>query len=69
MRHIRKDAPSAWALLAGVVTVVAVSAQAPLAFTVVESTIAGMRQAMEQGRVTSRELVRQSLTRLALKIG
>ncbi|MBF8301619.1 MAG: Amidase, partial [Acidobacteria bacterium] len=42
------------------------SAQAPPSFTVVEATIAGMRQAMEQGRTTSRELVQQSLTRIAL---
>jgi len=42
----------------------AVSAQRP-AFTVVEASIAGMRAAMEQRRVTSRELVQQSLTRIA----
>jgi len=34
-------------------------------FTVVEATIPEMRAAMEQGRVTSRELVRQYLTRIA----
>ena len=33
--------------------------------TVVEATMAGMRQAMEQRRITSRELVQQSLTRIA----
>jgi len=33
--------------------------------TVVEATISGMRTAMEQGRVTSRELVRQYLIRIA----
>jgi amidase len=46
----------------------ALSAQAPgpRAFTVVEATIAGMQQAMAEGRVTSRELVQQSLTRIAL---
>ena len=33
-------------------------------FTVVEATIAEMRTAMEQGRVTSRELVQQYLTRI-----
>src|SRR5215210_536855 len=33
-------------------------------FTVVEATIAEMRTAMEQGRVTSRELVRQYLVRI-----
>ena len=42
------------------------SAQSPPSFTVVEATIAAMRQAMEQGRTTSRELVQQSLTRIAL---
>jgi amidase len=35
-------------------------------FTVVEATIPEMRAAMEQGRVTSRELVVQSLTRIAM---
>src|SRR5438034_3991887 len=34
-------------------------------FTVVEATIPEMRTAMEQGRVTSRELVRQYLIRIA----
>ena len=34
-------------------------------FTVVEATIPEMRTAMEQGRVTSRELVQQYLTRIA----
>src|SRR2546422_10012536 len=34
-------------------------------FTVVEATIAEMRAAMEQGRLTSRELVRQYLIRVA----
>lgn len=38
---------------------------APQPFTVVETTIPEMRAAMEQGRVTSRELVVQSLTRIA----
>ena len=43
-------------------------ARAPAArkpFTVVEATIPEMRTAMEQGRVTSRELVQQYLTRIA----
>jgi amidase len=35
-------------------------------FTVVETSIADMRTAMEQGRVTSRELVTQYLTRIAM---
>src|SRR5438477_12915713 len=34
-------------------------------FTVVEATIPEMRAAMEQGRVTSHELVQQYLTRIA----
>src|SRR5262249_44970475 len=34
-------------------------------FTVVEATIPDMRTAMEQGRVTSRELVQQYLIRIA----
>src|SRR5258708_19674051 len=34
-------------------------------FSVVEATIPEMRAAMEQGRVTSRELVTQYLTRIA----
>src|SRR5688572_29063704 len=41
-------------------------AQSPPSFTVVEATIAEMRQAMERGQITSRELVQQSLTRIAL---
>ena len=39
-------------------------AQSP-SFTVVEASIAGMQQAMADGRVTSRELVQQSLVRMA----
>jgi amidase len=39
---------------------------APPPFSVIEATIADMRAAMEQGRVTSREIVQQSLTRIAL---
>jgi amidase len=35
-------------------------------FNVVEASIAEMQQAMADGRVTSRELVRQYLTRIAL---
>jgi amidase len=41
------------------------SAQAPR-FTVVEASISGMRLALQGHRVTSRELVLQSLTRIAL---
>ena len=58
--------------LAGAAVALTVSAQtrnaaAPAArkpFTVVEATIPGMRAALEQGRVTSRELVRQYLQRI-----
>src|SRR5436309_15765896 len=39
---------------------------AATAFSVVEATIPDMRAAMEQGRVTSRELVRQYLARIAM---
>src|SRR5438132_3352197 len=38
----------------------------PQPFTIVEATIPAMRTAMEQGRVTSREIVLQYLTRIAL---
>ena len=38
----------------------------PEPFYVVEASIADMREAMEQGRITSRELVQQYLTRIAL---
>ena len=41
-------------------------APAPPRFTVVEATIPDMRAAMEQGRVTSRDLVVESLTRIAM---
>ena len=41
-------------------------AQAPPSFSVVEATIASMQQAMKEGRVTSLELVRQSLVRIAM---
>ena len=55
----------------GIAAAVALSAQnkrgtAPaLPFTVVEASIPEMRQAMERGRVTSREIVLQSLARIA----
>jgi amidase len=49
---------------------VSAAAQTPVsrpgAFTVVEATIPDMQRAMSQRRVTSRDLVSQSLTRLAL---
>ena len=40
--------------------------KAPAPFTVVEATIPEMRSAMERGRTTSREIVLQSLVRIAL---
>ena len=52
--------------LAGILAVaVTAGAQAPR-FTVVEGAIADMQGALRAGRVTSRELVQQSLTRIAL---
>lgn len=66
--------PTAPLLLAALAGATLVSAQArrgakPAAearpFTVVEATIPEMRAAMEQGRLTSRELVRLSLERIA----
>ena len=59
-------------LLAAALTPLAFPAQRPAPsppprpFSVVEATIAGMRAAMEERRTSSRELVRQSLTRIAL---
>src|SRR5436190_11245858 len=56
---------------ASTLTVAAQGRRAPAAtdgvhpFTVVEATIADMRTAMEQGRVTSREIVQQYLARIA----
>src|SRR5437867_6589880 len=38
----------------------------PQRFTVVEATIPAMRDAMAQGRITSREIVLQYLTRIAM---
>ena len=67
---------SAVVLLGAALTAAALSAQtpasrgaapqAPRAFSVVEATIPDMRAALEQGRVTSRELVLQYLMRIAL---
>jgi amidase len=48
-----------------VVFVIFVAAQ-PRRFTVVEASITDMQRALQQHRVTSRELVQQSLTRIAL---
>ena len=42
------------------------SAQDRPGFSVVDATISDMRRAMEDGRVTSRDLVQQSLTRIAI---
>ena len=42
-----------------------VSAQSAPSFSIVEASIAGMQQAMADGRVTSREIVQQSLARVA----
>jgi amidase len=60
---------SGWLVLAVAVALAAQDRRgtAPaLPFTVVEASISDMRQAMERGRITSRELIIQSLTRIAL---
>src|SRR5262245_42769465 len=49
----------------GIAVTLTSSAQTRKPFTVVEAPIPAMRAAMEQGRVTSREIVRQYLTRIA----
>ena len=53
------------AAVAGVAARQARPRPAPAAFSVVEASIADMRAALEQGRVTSRALVQQSLDRIA----
>src|SRR6185503_17047456 len=55
-------------LAASVVNVTAQSTgkPAPLSFSVVEATIPEMQRAMKEHRVTSRQLVTQYLTRIAL---
>ncbi len=58
-------AASVVALLSAQAKKPAAPPKAPAPFTVVEATIPEMRAAMEQGRVTSKELVRQSLERIA----
>src|SRR6476660_9151209 len=60
----------ALAVAAATLSIVAQTRRAPApaahtSFTVVEATIPDMRTAMEQGRVTSRELVQQYLIRIA----
>src|SRR5262245_4032236 len=73
MTHARLKASRSFVFLCAAATVTTLSAQtkkaaAPAArkpFTVVEATIPEMRTAMEQGRVTSREIVRQYLIRIA----
>ncbi|HJZ78019.1 MAG TPA: amidase family protein [Vicinamibacterales bacterium] len=65
--------PAAAALAAVALTTVAAQKMRPLAapptalhgFTVVEATIPDMRTALEQGRVTSKDLVQQYLIRIA----
>src|SRR5579872_6489634 len=51
--------------LAAIIFSTLLNAQSKQPFTVVEASIPQMRTAMEQGRVTSRELVTQYLTRIA----
>src|SRR5687767_163175 len=59
-----------WIVAAVALGAVAIAAQTtgnrPPAFTVVETSIAEMQRAMAQGRTTSREIVQQYLTRIAL---
>lgn len=60
--------PLLWLLVGGGIALVAqVTPSAPSVapFTIVEATIPGMRAALEQGRVTSKDLVRQCLVRIA----
>ena len=54
------------ALAASAVHVTAQSSRKPAPFSVVEATIPDMQRAMKEHRVTSRELVTQYLTRIAL---
>jgi amidase len=56
---------AALALILLLLPAAAIRSAAP-SFSVVESSIADMRRAMEQGRTTSHEIVQQSLTRMAL---
>ena len=60
----RKAAP--YVLCAVVIASFGISGQAPRSFTVVDVSIADMQKAMADGRVTSRDLVQQSLVRIAL---
>ncbi len=53
-------------LLVHLVALTQAAAQAPRPFTVVDASIADLRTALEQGRTTSREIVQQYLTRIAL---
>jgi amidase len=65
MRHLARTAATAALALLGAAPLGA-QAQRGKSFTVVEATISEMREALEQKRVTSRELVTQHLTRIAL---
>src|SRR4026208_1075475 len=53
-------------LALGAVVALAAAPSAPPRFTVVEASITDMQRTLQQRRVTSRELVQQSLTRIAL---
>ena len=55
-----------WPAILAAILAAQVSAQRPPAFSVVEASISDMRKAMEEGRVTARQLVELSLTRIAL---
>ena len=54
------------AILIAVAIVTVATAQSRPPFSIVEASITDMRRALEEKRVTSRELVQQSLTRIAL---
>ena len=60
-----KVGPYIFLICAGILSL-AVFAQAPHPFTVVEATLGEMQKAMADGRATSRDLVQQSLIRIAL---
>src|SRR5690349_24403662 len=69
MRAMQRLIVTGTVLLMAVFLITGLKASAPTTpakpFTVVEATITEMRQALEQHRITSRELVLQSLVRIA----
>lgn len=61
-----RTSPSRALLLAVPLAIAACAPSADEPFDVVEATILGMQQAMEEGRVTSRDLVEEHLLRIAM---